>query len=815
MTRTLLLAALGLISPAIAQQPIDAALRQHALFRRPQLEEAPACLPFRLWIQPPRGASGDPVTTVGTLYSPWLAKLGEVFEAEYVTPNNLGRREARQHGVVIVTGVPTFRNAKRYESAPDPRSEQCIRIDDLGAIVGLWTERMPEEALRETRRLVLERAVEELLASHASDRGRLPTERWAVEGIAGYLAGPSTVGEPADLAHPPADPGALERTQAWLEAGGPSMLMPLHELAGASSKNARLVLAARCSKAAGVTLTREQIPQLFRDQATLWVHFLQRGEGGRHRAAWRRYVAKVLAGNGSPEELAATLGLEPASLQGAFEAHLRIAGTTTASPGAALPPSAGAGPLVIPGLVPVVEDADGHLAEALGRAGRGDYEGASSYLEAARAMEATLQGRERLSEEQERLSVLLETRDRFLASLAGAERKLRIDTGEEKVVARVEAYAGGVLRLRENKAGIETLAARELRPRDLARSMGSAAADHGPDWIVPYLGLLAGDRRWDRKLDASQGPGQALAAAAQGGLEELVKEGAARATLGAMAYALHPSGAEEIEERLQALARLAADHADTRALELAREGVRIHAEELLGVLHDTRDLADRLHGKVEEGEQGRVRLIYEFDDPLEKEDFRPIEGLLADRLAKMPELGNVQTTPWSVRSGNLEGAGTVAVQHVIAFEAPLTVRYELLYGRGRVDSPVSFVLMGTCSDGQGAYVGAWDLFDLEAIDLARGYARMAPREDERLILPARTYYMKLDHDGRRAHLWVDDVKRKEVETGPVKRGCLLLWAHSNTTIALRRIEIEGRLAPGGASQARQTWVSEELERLGL
>ena len=133
-----------LAAPALGQAPIEPRLKEHALFSRLKLEAAGETGPrLRLFLEAPRRPSATHAPRATELFAPWMLAVDETFQASYVTPNTLERREGvPELGVVLIANGPSFSNAQRYSTRQDHLTSRCLYVDDPGVIVGQWNERM-------------------------------------------------------------------------------------------------------------------------------------------------------------------------------------------------------------------------------------------------------------------------------------------------------------------------------------------------------------------------------------------------------------------------------------------------------------------------------------------------------------------------------------------------------------------------------------------------------------------------------------------------------------------------------------------------
>lgn len=790
---------------------------EHALLKRLELEFVGDFGPFRLFAEKPRRPDPEHRPRVEALYGPWLAALGKAFEREVLQPQS---RElaVSELPVVVLAGLPSFKNAARYEGTPHTHSNVVLYLEDVGALVTWWNRgiaRVPEHELRTP---VLYRAVEVLLAAHHTE-GRLPQPRWAVEGLAGYLSAHGPDSNARDLERPAPSSAAVALVEEGVadERWTSQLLLPLEELAYVDGDDVRIAMLRVRAARAGASLDREGALALWRGQEALWMHFLLQGAGGRWRRSARRFLGRCLGEDLGLGELAETLGVSDLSeLDAGFLTHLkRLTGDETVAEA-----TLGVEPGTVhrPQLDVVPADARTRLAMALGRATQGDLQGALQRLEAALEVERSGDPQAaRLEAELERMRATLDAREALLRGLAGPRaNKLRVTFDGKGVTVPVQSYSDGVLTLGKNDSGRRELPASEIPPLDLARALPKAKGLKPPSWVVPYLFLLGENERWDRKLRLDDEQGAALATAAQSGLIALVHEGAALARLADLARTPSPRGVEEAREVVAAASELALRYVDTAAVVEVRDALRAAAAEAYGAIYDATVLESLLHGKLETIGQGRVRVTYEFDDPQEAGDFSTVRGYLGERTGHLPPLTSAPPdAELAVRGGNFEGKGHLAYRHLLSFEAPMVVRYQLLYGRARSQGAGITVLMALCDDGQGSYVGAWDVFDLEAIDKPSSFVRTAYHQGKRIPAFAKTYDVELRHEGRLATLVVNGERKQQVPTGGRASGSVLFWVHADVTVALRRLEIEGTLVSGEANSARTAWVTEQLAGAGF
>ena len=463
-----------------------------------------------------------------------------------------------------------------------------------------------------------------------------------------------------------------------------------------------------------------------------------------------------------------------------------------------------------PGLLLPARDPGARLSAALGCASSGDLEGALAYLDAL--LVAGAEGGERFAAERARLAVLVATRDALLADLAGSNRRLRVTVGEKEVPAKVESVADGRLHLASNAAGLEEVPIAELTPAVLRASLGRKVEDYGPEWVGPYLDLLAGHDDWADGLKRADGEeAQALAAAAEE-LSARMPDGRTRARLARLARPL-PERAEALEAVVADLRTLLQEDGGHGLVVEARASLRSVAEAAWTAVDAARGGALPLAGEVTELERGRIRVRYDFDDPAELLDFERDDDYLPERIPTDFELSEeARAGEFGIGGGFLRGRGAACFRHLLDLEEP-KVRYRFRYSELDDDgSWTSFVMVGVADDGKGNRVEALNHLDLLVRDTSRGFQKQAAAEDRILTeeIDAELAYLSKSYT-----LKSNDVNRGTVPCGPRRSGATFLWLYTEDPVSFLHLEIEGRPTPEGAAALRAGWVAARVAELGL
>jgi hypothetical protein len=816
-----------LLAPALLCLPLanpsQDTLEEHALFSRLTLEQVPCHRAIRLLVQAPRREDAEHMASVTELYAPWLAAAASAIDNEYGIPNRLESQAKLPLDVVVLGSIPSYKNAQRYVPHPTDDHEWAAFVEPPGIVTTRWDRSLRRVPGWELRVPILRLATRELLRAYQAVEA--PLEPWLLAGIPAFIVNHGPDATPADLAHPAPWAAALERLRSVLdsEERRQAFLIPLSELIDCPGPEQAAELGQKHARLADLKLQHHpyDLPgsEVFAEQASLWIHFFHQGRAGRYQETFRQYVAKALYGNGGSEGLALTLGVDSLDeLDTPFLVHMNLllGGNLIALPEIEL---AARAKIHHAGIVPEGLGRDGLRVAALARAVGGDLEGAIMELEKA-SMESTDAAlRSSLLNEQFRLVQAQNLRRKFIVSLLGSTRKLRLTRGEETVSVVLADLVDDVLYFKPHRTDLEQLPMGQVLPGDVVRSMGSRAAQYGPGWVTPYLALLDRDERWDRKFDREADGAAALEQALQEGLAERIQAAHLHAHLRILACTPAPTAPFEAQALL-ALCREATGLERSGALaenlwQSARPALAQLAGSCWSFLFERAGAEGLVSVPIQPLGDGRIRLTYDFNDAGEIADFVPAGDYLLERSRDLFTLQSPQST-MAVAGGEWRGRGHAVFRHPLVLQPPLRVRYELVYGRPRPGKGrESTVLVGICDDGAGSYVGAWDLFDLEAIDIPSRRIETDYEQGPRSLKSAQAYSIELRHDGKHAELLVDGESKARVAADARTSGALILLVHSEVTVAIRRLELEGRLDPGAMDTARELWVAGQVRGMGF
>jgi len=792
----------------------------HPLLMRTELEAGEACEPYLLLIEKPRKAGVEIAAEVDAFYAPWLARLARGFMGDFVTPLALERKSAAPlYPVVVLESARGYANAARHALPGSRDPGLACTLADPRALVTFHDSFVAGRAPELKRFPVLREAAWLMFEDFAPDASLELRGDWYLESLASYLAAHAG-DDPAVLETPRPHAPSLELLRELAEAGRADVLLfTTREIVTLATPHERaFALRGRAREAGLAALDEAEAQELFDAETTIFQHFLQQGAGGRYRDGARAWLRVALRGKGGEASVRELFEVDdPARLDAPFRRHLNSllgADLVEAAPEVDAQGLAIANEPVHAELFVVPTDARERLGLALGTARLGDLDAALAALEEAleagqepAAAEPELAAR--IARERGRMAALVAARDALFEDSIESRRKLHLQHGEVELRASVARVADGTVFFHATR-GPSQIATAHVSPWDLAENFGPDPAPYGPAWIGAYARLLGAAPGWDAGLGAA-GEAAELRDDARRDMGELLLFGEAAARLNDLAFRPLPEEAAAGAGFAERIGTLVARFGAVRPVRPVLPTLRRLATRAWEIAFEEVGLAGLLAVAPMSLGEGRVRLLYELDDQRELRDFARVEGYLAERREAGFDTPPEREAELAVRDGDLVLRGSVCLGHVLALHAPLVVRYELEYGRPRPGKELhASFLLGLCDDGAESLVGARDVFDLEAIDAGASGVQVSPREGE--LEAGRTYRVELAHDGREVALAVDGEARAKIASGPRRAGRLLLWVHSEVAIAVKRIEVEGRIDEG---ELRARWVEQRLAEAGF
>ena len=701
---------------------------------------------------------------------------------------------------------------------------------------------IPDDELERWRGIVLsERARARLEAAIDPDaRGR--EVRWIIDGLSLVLAGGG--------AEPPTEVEALTPPRD-------RMLFAFHnlndrEVASRWWLDMERVLGVRGAadvariavELGGVDASlglREYVAYEFASQAALLVSWLRGREGG--DAALRAHLASALSGAGETTALAEAFGFaDPAALVRAFyeelpehfllslrrrirpidpddptgaaalakleeesraamEAHAaEFAKALAENPGAE-PESAEPPPPTF-----VVAAPEERHAYALGLVRAGRFDRAADVLrEALESAGEESQWSAFFARELERVESLDILRAAIVRDAVERGRKLRFAIGDEVLAIETSGEdEAGIAIVPSPRHGLERVAWESWTPSQLALNLSRNDFDQPVG--AAYAKLLAGEERWARGLDAE----------VERALDADAPDIRARGPAGDMLTRLAdleatPSAApEEASARIEGLTELSLD--DEPLLEPQRELWRHLVERELRLVSSGLEPEDLVRVPLERMPDGRVRVVYEFDDPRELDDWRTAHGFMGGT----PENAGFEAhEPYAtqIQDGTLLCDGHTRIRWSLGLLPPLEGSLAYRIQIGSDESAKTFFGLNLCAKDAGTYVAVSGGRSLVAYDVEAELSLRESIPDLALQFFGPLYELSFEHTGSRMELSRPDGAAITLDA-PEVRGSGVVWlVYTVNRVELERLELVGTLDPEAVDAARRRWFAERLAKL--
>lgn len=828
---------------------LDRQMKRHRYFSRIDCVVDSSHQPVVLYLQKLQKPLPGHMEKTVKRYGPMLKGMAERFQEEFADPLDLKPRHcAEAHTLIVLSSYGDYMNF--YKSTTRRGIEMYAGYYDPFLNVAVtYSDPFHQSKTYDKYRISGPRFVLACALLHAYYDSPDPVSHsaWLFGGMAEYLAlleeGSKSGRTYADLLQ---DMGSLlkdpvRRHVFFLNV--PELL----EVKTESNLGNRVEPLFGALKKKNTDWSREAV-KVFRKESALFIRFLLEGEEGRYRKIFEDFMRAALAEKGLiAAKSQAFAGLSLDQLHKEFVAFL---GKELKSfwPNLALSESDRKILLSMPMKAEAFEKGDVApiaaeesrrskildpdfqpavlapkevpIKAALGMALLSARDGAiQSALETIRNLEASRLPRsfqERVARERRRIQALEGLRDSFLQTMAEQKKNLRIDHEGKSHVGKVEIGKDDTIRLVRSRSRTTTLPKDALECEELLKRLREKRLDLGRNWVGGYASLLTGGKTWDKHVTGADPEAAQLLMDAED-IESCLEEGAIYRTLLNLARFHRPNTPEEASTVLEAIEELLDSHLDAPLVREKKAALRQLAAHALARRFDALEFQEKLsfHGKIESLPDGRVRLLYEFDDPAELEDFEP-EDYLADwRKDFVTIQTDKEDSGMEIDDGSLAAWGQACRRLQFGLKAPLKITYDVLVSsKGYEDAemlPAGTFFVGLCDDGFGSYIkcietGAlWCLHKksrfFKESDIGDTYASNTP------------YHIEVVHDGERVTSFVDNVADSSLPAGPLQSGGLFLWIHFDCTTYFKRISFEGALDEEYLMKIRDGWIEERLEAL--
>ncbi len=183
--------------------------------------------------------------------------------------------------------------------------------------------------------------------------------------------------------------------------------------------------------------------------------------------------------------------------------------------------------------------------------------------------------------------------------------------------------------------------------------------------------------------------------------------------------------------------------------------------------------------------------------------------------ARLQSILAVPTLPgsWQITSDGLRGTGSVNLVHKARFLAPVTI--EVTSSVGIVSSQAfRRQVVALALDSQGSYAALLDDDHLEFLDAAKrknGH-QQAKVTMEMVIDTMRV--LTLRHDGALLSADLDGRRVVDLPLGEMPAGRIALAQRGTMQWNIRSLVLRGKLAPGFAAEAMESWIAQRLREMG-
>jgi hypothetical protein len=223
-----------------------------------------------------------------------------------------------------------------------------------------------------------------------------------------------------------------------------------------------------------------------------------------------------------------------------------------------------------------------------------------------------------------------------------------------------------------------------------------------------------------------------------------------------------------------------------------------------------------VHGQVLPSPEGRIHVVYDFNDARQAADFVEVRDYREDLRRQviregLPEIGSEKSSS-AVRGGAFVGQGATCWRLSLPFGPPFTARGVVSYAPEEHGSVSAFPLfMMGFSDDSGAR--SLQCYSTGHVTVEDG-SSSRQFEPETVDTPAFVdFHFAMRHDGETLEYELGKSLVKATGVERLQEGHFLFWVHSLVPVEIRRLEIEGRLEGGSLEAVRRRWVASRLEDL--
>jgi hypothetical protein len=786
---------------------------------------------------------------------PWIQKLRQVIDATYVQPLALQPRDEHAGvAVCILASRGDYANYARTSSSKTPGGVPSVDIaagfeDPFEATSPAPRKRY--SLLWQLARITLDAYLPEGVSLS-----------WlTASGLPGYLAYHEGF-TPDVLAQRKLDDDALGVIVDALQKKERAavFLQPVEDLLTIRDSESLAALARRCAAAARVHEPpwNDLIDAIYA-QASTWMHFLQDANDAKYRARFLKYLEAEFRGQRGVSsfqaafegvDLAAlnhefyafvlaerqrahpTPRLDPLLIEGLFAGRAAAMSATNPTDDAAEAPHANGAPPparaagvapAAPAFRPITlaldpADVEVQHALALQHARRGDLDGARAALVALAGKNPAAPEDARIARDVDRLAQLALLREGYFESFQQSGSKWSSEYQGKKFVAKIEKVDGGFVQLGENKAGITKIPLADLDLVEIARTADKKEKlGKAPQWSRAYALVLAGDAKWDKLAKDPSDAARELYQDAKAWYPELVRTGQAAALVDKLSKTSLPKTRAEGDAVLASMKELMSSGASLPFVQQRMDGLRTFATTAAELGYTQGDLGKVVHGAFTALGDGRVKIVYDFTNANQALDFRKHAGYLDDWYESVqPTKKSEPQSTMTVSNGAWRGTGHMCYRWRLGLAAPYVVRCTYKITNEGVDDAVdSGFSLATCDDGKESCINCGNTGGITVEDVKTRYVKRSfdPKGDA--VNLGDDVRFEIHHDGAKVSTWIDDKTRHEASCGARTSGGVFFWIHTDYSLEIQRLELEGALDPESLKSLKSDWIAKTLAELGF
>ncbi len=830
---------------------LEKRLARHAYFSKVRFDVDRSVEGSLFLVQRP--SVGDPVTLdtrkYADFYGPPMRKIQEAFEKGFTRPFSFARRDDYP-----VFSVCILENEDEYH-AFGQTTEQMWRMSAayyeprLKMIVAYGDPYAPDTTPARQRRLILSEFVRALEHAYYLGKDERQSSLWLNLGFASWFGWREGVlAEAKDKTV--IDTYLLAQVVKLSQAKEDSALLlhPIIDLMQVRSTSDILLLSKNRAQELGTKEPEiDRALHAFYGQAALWMHFLYDSQGGRYREAFLKFFQSAMNGLGGLDAFYLSFrGIDVGGLDKEFYSYLyaehervfpkvkldrawsegpfadRKPERKPAAPGsaaAALPRVTDSAAPFAPAAIAVgPKDFDGLHGLALVQAMHGDLEGALHALENLAAGGPEPPEDVRIAREIERVQQFMLLREGYFANLIRSGQPLSGKYRGLEYIAKVEKVEDGWIFLGENKLGLSKIPLAAVEPFEIARQAGRKEEQGAAEpWARFWPYILVGEKKWEQLLKDDSEKAKDLREDARTWYPEVQKAAKAAVALNEIAATPEPRTQKDGEKFFAAVKALLASFGDLPLVQRRTDALR---QAVAGVIVRTspeEDPSKMCHGTWTSLGNGLVNIVYDFNKPEEAKDFYRVPGYLDDiRKTQPATVKKEEDSKWAVAAGEFAGSGSACYRHFADLQAPIVLRYDVVFRETATKgtAPPAFMFMiGACDDGQGSYVACANFGSLCVSDRPNKVFKTIA--DDKPVFGKKVYHLELRNDGANVTVFANGEKKFAETNAGRKTGAVFLLFHSDHTIAVQRMEIEGKIDPAWPERAKVEHFRSKLAEIGF